>query len=70
MEVYSTFQIKDHYYWVEEVSKPAPAPKPQPTQPAAKPTYKTTKVREADGSITYYDTQVSKPVVMPGGIWV
>jgi hypothetical protein len=32
---------------------------------------KTLRVREADGSISYYDApKASKPVVMPGGIWV
>ena len=74
MEVYSTFQIKDHYYWVEETNKPeakpAPAPKPQPTKPAEKPRYKSWAVREADGSTAYYDAQINSKPVRMGGIMI
>ena len=68
MEVYSTFQIKDHYYWVEETSKPAEKPPPPPTKPARE---RSIQVVEADGTIASHAAyQRSKPVVMPGGIWV
>ena len=70
MEVYSTFQIKDHYYWVETPkAKAKPEPKPQPTKPACR--EHSIQIVEADGTIASYAAyQRSKPVVMPGSIWV
>jgi hypothetical protein len=68
MELYSTFQIKDHYYWTPEAPKPEPkAIKPEPIK---NPTYQSRTVREADGSITYYDGQERREVVRVDGIMI
>jgi hypothetical protein len=67
-ERYHDFQIKDHYYWDETPkveAKPATAAKP-----AEEPRYKSWTVREADGSTTYYDAQVSNKEVRISGIMV
>jgi hypothetical protein len=64
MERYHDFQIKDHYFWTDAAqAKAQPEPKPQP-KPATH--YRSWAVREADGSTTYYDAQVCKPVIIDG----
>ena len=66
MERYHDYQIKDHYYWTWEAPKPEPI---KPT-PIKNPTYRTTKVREADGSTTFYTTQVRREPVRIDGIMI
>lgn len=68
MERYHDFLLKDHYFWTNEAPKPEPkAIKPEPIK---NPTYKSRTVREADGSITYYDGQVRCEPIRIDGIMI
>ena len=75
MEVYSTFQIKDHYFWIgtgpEYITKEereAAKAEPKPGKPAnvEKARYRDWEMVERDGSVTYYSAMITDPVVIEG----
>jgi hypothetical protein len=73
---------KDHHYWdhvkwdadyltreerAAVKAKSQQIAQPEPVRPAEKPHYKSWQVIESDGSISYFDVQVSsKPVIIDG----
>jgi len=69
MELYSTFQIKDHYYW-DDTPKAEVKAETSKSTAIKNPTYRTTKVRESDGSVTYYTGQVRREAIRIDGIMI
>lgn len=72
MEVYTDFQIKDHYYWTDAApeyltkeEREAAKAKAQPAK-TDEPRYEHFTEREADGSLIYYSVRVSEPVILDG----